>query len=103
MMIFHWVWLAVWTALVLPFGIALLRGRAPAWLRQRSTVRGIRMRGVACLMLYGSALAPSLLTLTGSAADEHLVLRIVTGPALVLAAIAVFVAAGYADRRDRTR
>ncbi|KAB1149988.1 hypothetical protein F7R91_03965 [Streptomyces luteolifulvus] len=53
--LYHWIALAVASALMLPLAIALLRGWVPPWTRGRTG--GLRLRAYGILCLYGGTLA----------------------------------------------
>jgi hypothetical protein len=51
-------WLIGWSAFVLPRAIGSLRGWAPKGVRRRTTPWGIRVRGVALLVMWIGGLVP---------------------------------------------
>lgn len=55
---FLWLWPIGWSAFVLPLSIASLRGWAPKRVRSRTTPWGIRVRGVAMLVMWLGGLVP---------------------------------------------
>lgn len=48
--LYHWIVLAVSTALLLPVPVAILAGWTPAWLRKRQS--GLRLRAYGILCIY---------------------------------------------------
>ena len=60
-----WGWLIGWSVFVLPLAIASLRGCAPKSARRRTTPWGIRVRGVALLVLWVGGLIVPLLRWSG--------------------------------------
>ncbi|WP_405954908.1 hypothetical protein [Streptomyces phaeochromogenes] len=62
---FLWLWLIGWSVFVLPLAIASLRGWAPKSVRRRTTPWGIRVRGVALLVLWAGGLIVPLLRWSG--------------------------------------
>lgn len=58
---FQWLWLIGWSAFALPLAIAALRGWAPKSVRRRTTPWGIRVRGVALLVIWVGGLIVPLL------------------------------------------
>lgn len=59
--VFLWLWLIGWSAFALPLAIASLRGWAPKRVRHRTSPWGIRVRGVALLVLWLGGLTGPLL------------------------------------------
>ncbi|MEV6163314.1 hypothetical protein AB0L71_15535 [Streptomyces sp. NPDC052052] len=99
-MTFYWVWIAAYTAVLLPLAIASLRGWSPRWVGDRS-VRAARARGVAACAIYASGLAPAVMGLAGVPDDGMLALRIAAGPCLLLGALALVARTSAAVRRAR--
>ncbi|WP_327165518.1 hypothetical protein [Streptomyces zaomyceticus] len=97
---FQIVWIVLSTAILVPLGVAFLRGWTPSW-SPSSDARVTRARGIAALTLYVGSLTPAILSLVGVPGDELLPLRIAGGPLLVLAAVALMMWASFADRRDK--
>lgn len=64
-MVFLWLWLIGWSAFALPLAIASLRGWAPKSARRRTTPWGIRVRGVALLVIWIGGLIVPLLRWSG--------------------------------------
>ncbi|MFB8027756.1 MULTISPECIES: hypothetical protein [unclassified Streptomyces] len=98
---FAWARSLGWTLLVLPLSLALLRGRAPAWLRRSATPRMIRMRGVGGLILRASAVTSSALSSAGAAGGAWYPVRALAGPVAVLAALVLVAVTDSAERRRR--
>ncbi|MXM63889.1 hypothetical protein GR925_10615 [Streptomyces sp. HUCO-GS316] len=61
MFLWLWLWLIGWSAFALPLAIASLRGWAPMWVRRRTSPWGIRVRGVALLVIWVGGLIGPLL------------------------------------------
>lgn len=57
---FPWVWLITWSVFVVPLAVASLRGWAPRRVRSRTSPWGIRVRGVAMLVIWVGGLLPLL-------------------------------------------
>ncbi|TQJ92530.1 hypothetical protein FBY22_3401 [Streptomyces sp. SLBN-31] len=84
--VFPWIWLITWSAFVLPLAIASLRGWAPRRVRSRTSPWGIRVRGVAMLVMWVGGLVP-LLRWSGLLGQEtSLLLTVVQAGLLMLAA-----------------
>lgn len=66
--LYHWIGLAVASALMLLPAIALLRGWVPPWMRRRPT-GGLRPRAYALLCLYGGMLANGVPRLANASYD----------------------------------
>lgn len=98
---FNWAWICGWTLLVLPLSLALLRGRAPAWLRRRATPSMVRARGIGGLILWAGAVTSAAFLLTGAFDGDWYVFRFLAGPVPVLAVIAVVAVTDLAERRRR--
>ncbi|MCQ9177661.1 hypothetical protein KMT30_01040 [Streptomyces sp. IBSBF 2953] len=62
---FPWLWLIGWSAFALPLAIASLRGWAPARVRRRTSPWGIRVRGVALLVIWIGGLVVPMLRWSG--------------------------------------
>ncbi|MDX2757160.1 MULTISPECIES: hypothetical protein [Streptomyces] len=58
---FLWLWLIGWSAFALPLAIASLRGWAPKRVRSRTSPWGLRVRGVALLVIWIGGLTGPLL------------------------------------------
>ncbi|MEU7278504.1 hypothetical protein AB0A69_06905 [Streptomyces sp. NPDC045431] len=85
---FYWLWMAFWSAIMLPLAAAFLAGRGPGWIRRQSTPGGLKVKGIAALVLYLGLLVPSLTALSGMPAESANLLR------MALVPMAVFVAQG---------
>ena len=71
---FLWAWLIGWSAFVLPLSIASLRGWAPRRVRSRTTPWGIRVRGVALLVMWVGGLVVPLGRWGGLVGEEAMFL-----------------------------
>lgn len=69
-MVFVWLWLIGWSAFALPLAIALLRGWAPKRVRSRTSPWGLRVRGVAVLVLWLGGLTGPLLRWSGLDSED---------------------------------
>ncbi|WP_189787897.1 hypothetical protein [Streptomyces capitiformicae] len=67
---FLWLWPIGWSAFALPLAIASLRGWAPKSVRRRITPWGIRVRGVALLVIWVGGLIVPLLQHSGLDTDD---------------------------------
>ncbi|MFF6880245.1 MULTISPECIES: hypothetical protein [unclassified Streptomyces] len=84
---FLWLWLIGWSAFALPLAIASLRGWAPKQVRRRTSPWGIRVRGVALLVLWLGGLAGPLLRWSDlDTADAGFLTSVVQGGFLMFAA-----------------
>ncbi|MFD9968937.1 MULTISPECIES: hypothetical protein [unclassified Streptomyces] len=99
---FYWVWIAASTAILVPFGIASLRGWSAPW-AVTTSARVATARGAAAFVLYVSCLTPAVMGLAGVPSDDLLALRIAAGPLLILCALGVVIGASIADRRGARR
>ncbi|MBX9427488.1 hypothetical protein [Streptomyces lateritius] len=89
---FHTLWIVTSTLALVPLGVASLRGWSPRW-SPAAPARATTARGIAAFALYGSCLTPAILGLAGVPGDELLLLRVVAGPLLMLAALGLAVRA----------
>ncbi|MBG0852756.1 hypothetical protein I2W78_13125 [Streptomyces spinoverrucosus] len=87
---FHTLWIVMSTLVLVPLGVASLRGWTPRWSPAMSA-RVTKARGAAAFMIYGASLTPAVLGLAGVPADGLLLLRITAGPLLLLIAVGVVV------------
>ncbi|MFF9016552.1 hypothetical protein ACF09C_26730 [Streptomyces sp. NPDC014870] len=87
---FHALWIVMSTLVLVPLGVASLRGWTPRW-SPATSARVTKARGIAAFMIYGASLTPAVLGLAGVHGDELLPLRIAGGPLLLLIAVGVVV------------
>ncbi|GAA3791749.1 hypothetical protein ACFS5L_06635 [Streptomyces phyllanthi] len=73
-MVFLWFWLVGWSAFALPLAISSLRGWAPKRVRRRTSPWGIRVRGVALLVIWFGGLTVPLLRSSGLDAEDRIFL-----------------------------
>ncbi|MDH6566823.1 hypothetical protein M2160_001844 [Streptomyces sp. SAI-117] len=62
---FTWLWLIGWSVVTLPLAAASLRGWAPRRVRRRTSPWGIRVRGVALLVIWAGGVVVPLLRWSG--------------------------------------
>ncbi|WP_128379996.1 hypothetical protein [Streptomyces cavernae] len=67
---FLWFWLIGWSAFTLPLAISSLRGSASKRVRRRTSPWGIRVRGVALLVIWFGGLVVPLLRASDLDAEE---------------------------------
>ncbi|WP_405527449.1 hypothetical protein OG426_34080 [Streptomyces canus] len=65
MVVFLWCWIGLFTPVLLPLGIAMLRVWAPKKARVRWSPARIRVQGVSALVLYVGGLVPAVAELAG--------------------------------------
>jgi anti-sigma factor RsiW len=85
----HAAFLGAATLLVVPFGAAMLCGRAPRWVRKRASAAMVRARGVMLLFIYVGALLNGLPRMAGASQDVVLVATIAGGIASILGFVVV--------------
>lgn len=83
---FAWIWVVVWSALVLPLAAASLRGWAPERARARTSRRAVRARGLALLLIWVSGLVGPVIWRSSWQADEVLISATAVQGALLLLA-----------------
>ncbi|MFF8536952.1 hypothetical protein ACF07B_34175 [Streptomyces sp. NPDC015532] len=98
---FVWLWIAVWSAFVLPLSIASLRGWAPKRVRNRTSPWGIRVRGVAMLVMWTGGMIAPLLHWTSLNGDDTLFLATVIQVGLLMLAIGLIGGSQLGDRFHR--
>ncbi|MFD5493793.1 hypothetical protein ACFYY3_02725 [Streptomyces sp. NPDC001812] len=92
--LYHWIALAVFTALILPLSVAILAGWTPPWIRKRQA--GIRLRAYGFLCVYGLALVNGIPRIAD--ASYEVVMACTTGGFGFIAATAVLLL--LAARKD---
>ncbi|MFI6106300.1 hypothetical protein [Streptomyces sp. NPDC051310] len=98
---FHWLWMAFWSAIMLPLAAAFLAGRVPGWIRRQSTFGGLKVRGIAALVLYLGLLVPPLTALSGMPAESTNLMRMALVPMTVVTAQGLIVGANLCERFNR--
>ncbi|MET9803561.1 hypothetical protein [Streptomyces sp. NPDC006368] len=98
---FYWLWMAFWSAIMLPLAAAFLAGRVPGWIRRQSTLGGLKVKGIAALVLYLGLLVPPLTALSGMPAENANLLRMALVPMTVFAAQGLIVGAALCERFSR--
>ncbi|WP_159038121.1 hypothetical protein [Streptomyces sp. WM6386] len=83
---FLWLWLIGWSAFVLPLAIASLRGWAPKRIQNRTSPWGVRVRGVAMLVMWIGGIVGPLLHWTSLDGDDTLFLATVAQVGLLMLA-----------------
>ncbi|MFE7763867.1 hypothetical protein [Streptomyces sp. NPDC057438] len=83
MTVFLWCWIGLFTGVLLPLGIAMLRGGAPRRARTRWSPARTRVQGVAVLVLYGGGMVPAVADLAGMLREAADILLSATSPHLL--------------------
>ncbi|MGW3652076.1 hypothetical protein [Streptomyces sp. NPDC000878] len=99
--VFLWLWLAGWSAFVLPLSVASLRGWAPKRVRSRTTPWGIRVRGVALLVMWVGGLVVPLGRWGGLVEEDAMFLLPVAEAGLLLFAAGLIAGSHLSDRFRR--
>ncbi|MDW4909088.1 hypothetical protein RB628_28070 [Streptomyces sp. ADMS] len=99
---FLWLWLVGWSAFVLPLSVATLRGWAPKRVRSRTTPWGIRVRGVALLVMWVGGLVVPLGRWSGLAGEDAMLLTPVSEAGLLLFAAGLIAGSQLSDRFRRS-
>lgn len=111
-MVFLWCWIGLFTAVLLPLGIAMLRGWAPKRARTRWSPARIRVQGVSALVLYVGGLVPAVADLAGMPSEAADILLSATAPHLMFLSFGLQGGAALSDwfgrrparaRRERRR
>ncbi|WP_367318685.1 hypothetical protein [Streptomyces sp. HUAS ZL42] len=97
--LYHWIALAVASALMLPPAIAFLRGWVPRWMRGRAG--SLRPRAYALLCLYGGTLANGVPRLANAPYDVVMAAMLLGIGFYGLAAV-LFLLAAVNDNRARS-
>ncbi|MEU2915875.1 hypothetical protein ACFYM3_26605 [Streptomyces massasporeus] len=97
MVVFLWCWIGVFTAVLLPLGIAMLRGWAPKRARARWSPARIRVQGVSALVLYVGGLVPPVAELAGMPGEAADILRSATSPHLLFLSLGLQAGAALTD------
>lgn len=112
MVVFLWCWIGLFTAVLLPLGIAMLRGWAPKRARTRWSPARIRVQGVSALVLYVGGLVPAVADLAGMPSEAADILLSATAPHLMFLSLGLQGGAALSDwfgrrparvRRERRR
>ncbi|MFG3656652.1 hypothetical protein [Streptomyces sp. NPDC047706] len=101
MTVFLWCWIGLFTAVLLPLGIAMLRGWAPKRARARWSSPRIRVQGVSALVLYVGGLVPAVAELAGVSPEALDLLRSATTPHLLFLSLGLQGGAALSDRFAR--
>lgn len=97
MAVFLWCWIGLFTAVLLPLGIAMLRGWAPRRARARWSPARIRVQGVAVLLLYVGGLVPAVAELSGMPPEAADLLLAATAPHLLFLSLGLQGGAALTD------
>lgn len=92
--LYHWMALAVSTALILPVPVAILAGWTPRWMRKRQA--GIRLRAYGVLCVYALMLLNGIPRIA-DASYETVMACMSVGFGFIAAAAVLFV---LAERKD---
>ncbi|MFJ8346120.1 hypothetical protein ACIQ9J_07080 [Streptomyces sp. NPDC094153] len=94
--LYHWVALAVSTALMLPVPVAMLAGWAPPWMRKRQA--GMRLRAYGFLCFYALVLVNAIPRIA-DASYETVMACMNVGLGFIAAAAVLFLLAERKDSR----
>lgn len=97
MTVFLWCWIGLFTVVLLPLGIAMLRGWAPRRARTRWSPARIRVHGVSALVLYVGAVVPAVAELAGMPREAADILRSATSPQLLFLSLGLQGGAALTD------
>ncbi|MFG2560118.1 hypothetical protein [Streptomyces sp. NPDC048496] len=98
---FNWLWLVVWSAFALPLAAASLRGWVPRWVRHSTSSWGIRVRGVALLVIWAGGMVAPLLHLSGLGTEDFRFLATVVQVGLLLFAAGLIGGSQLGERFHR--
>ncbi|MFE9645043.1 hypothetical protein ACFYO0_13180 [Streptomyces sp. NPDC006365] len=96
--LYHWIALAVSTALVLPLSVAILAGWTPPWMRQRQG--GLRLRAYGLLCIYALMLVNGIPRIADASIETVMVCMNV-GFGFTAAAAVLFLLAARKDSGAR--
>ncbi|WP_371658262.1 hypothetical protein [Streptomyces sp. NBC_00280] len=96
-----WLWLVGWSVFVLPLSVASLRGWAAKRVRGRTTPWGIRVRGVALLVMWVGGLIVPLGRWGGLAGEDAMFLLPAVEVGLLLFAAGLIAGSQLSDRFRR--
>ncbi|MFI9624704.1 hypothetical protein [Streptomyces sp. NPDC052042] len=94
--LYHWIGLAVSTALMLPVPVAMLAGWTPPWMRKRQA--GMRLRAYGFLCVYAFTLINSIARIA-DASYETVMACMYVGFGFVASAALLFLLAERKDSR----
>ncbi|MDW4911252.1 hypothetical protein RB628_39660 [Streptomyces sp. ADMS] len=97
MVVFLWCWVGLFTVVLLPLGIAMLRGWAPKRARTRWSPARIRVQGVSVLVLYVGGMVPPVAELAGMPGEAADLLRSATTPHLLFLSLGLQGGAALTD------
>ncbi|MDK1474890.1 hypothetical protein QNO07_15920 [Streptomyces sp. 549] len=97
--LYHWIGLAVSTAVVLPVPVAILLGWTSPWMRKREAGKRLRAYGILCI--YGLILVNSIPRIA-DASFETVMACMNVGFGFIAAAVVLFLLAERKDARART-
>ncbi|MFB7325181.1 hypothetical protein [Streptomyces sp. NPDC056190] len=94
--LYHWIGLAVSTALMLPVPVAMLAGWTPPWMRKRQA--GMRLRAYGFLSIYALTLINSIARIA-DASYETVMVCMYVGFGFIAPAAVLFLLAERKDSR----
>ncbi|MGC9538313.1 hypothetical protein [Streptomyces sp. UG1] len=97
MVVFLWISIGLFTLVLLPFGIAMLRGWSPMRVRARCSPARIRVNGVAALVLWVGGLVPLVAGLAGLPREAASTLLAAITPPLVFLSLGLQLGAALSD------
>ncbi|MFE0201564.1 hypothetical protein ACFW0I_38440 [[Kitasatospora] papulosa] len=97
--LYHWIVLAVCTALMLPVPVAILAGWTPPWLRKRQA--GLRLRAYGILCIYAFMLVNGIPRIA-DASFETVTVCMIVGLGFTAAAAVLFLLSARKDSGART-
>ncbi|WP_329614676.1 hypothetical protein OG244_17285 [Streptomyces brevispora] len=97
--LYHWIALAVSTALMLPVPVAILAGWTPPWMRERQA--GMRLRAYGLLCIYALMLANSIPRIA-DASFETVMVCMNIGFGFIAAAAVLLLLSAHKDSGART-
>lgn len=98
---FLWLWITLWSAIVLPLAALFLSGRVPQWMRRQSTPGALKVKGIAALVLYVALLIPPVTALSGIRSEDADFLRMVLVPVTVFGGNGLVLGATLCERFNR--
>ncbi|RKN07035.1 hypothetical protein [Streptomyces radicis] len=97
--LYHWIVLAVSTALMLPMPVAILAGWTPPWMRKRQA--GMRFRAYGILCIYALTLVNGIPRIA-DASFETIMVCMYVGLGFTAAAAVLFLLSARKDSGART-
>jgi hypothetical protein len=97
--LYHWIVLAVSTALMLPVSVAILAGWIPPWMRRRQAGMRLRVYGILCIYAFTLVIGIPRLA---DASIETVMACMNVGFGFIVAAAVLFLLAGRKDSGAKT-